>query len=550
MKVKNRHKLTTVQGEEEWRAILEEHDLELISLKTAIPATMDHLVMRCRRCGQQEDVLQSNLRRRTYLCRSCRDQGRFQYSLENIKALLLRHGGKYISGEYKDRDSVLTIRCPRCGKKVDKRAQDIVRTPVGCDLCRHDAIVATVLGRNDNISTARALAEARGGRCLSPGPVVRAADRLAWECSLGHRWEAQLSSVKNLGTWCPYCRTSVGENMVRILLEGAFGKPFPRQFPAFLGGMELDGYCAELALAFEHHGVQHYRHVLRFQKSREEFQRQQERDERKERLCREHSIALLVIPHEVTDKGLKETREWLSDALDRLGVSPPKDLCTVEVDEGKIYDATRDPRHQEFLDVLGRRGGGFPRGDFRGRNRKLTITCREGHRWNTTAALVVKGHWCPTCAGLARKTMEEIRADLGQKGWSLSGEVEYRNAHRLLPMRCPGGHLHRRTWNSWQQGSQSCGQCRREEEFKRFQTKMKSRGITIQADPTGTLSGNRLPQGTCHQCGAVSVLSVEKWKSTTSCQGCGNQLSHPYHTCLTRIRSNARDTQRKNGERQ
>ena len=65
--------------------------------------------------------------------------------------------------------------------------------------------------------------------------------------------------------------------------------------------LELDGYCEELKLAFEHHGVQHYR-PCRFSASQTEeeltkkFEDQQRRDALKLKLCTDHGVRLIVVP--------------------------------------------------------------------------------------------------------------------------------------------------------------------------------------------------------------------------------------------------------------
>ena len=48
------------------------------------------------------------------------------------------------------------------------------------------------------------MAAERGGKCLSE-KYVNSRNKLTWQCKKGHVWEAQLSSVKHNGRWCPYC---------------------------------------------------------------------------------------------------------------------------------------------------------------------------------------------------------------------------------------------------------------------------------------------------------------------------------------------------------
>ena len=65
-----------------------------------------------------------------------------------------------------------------------------------------------------SIEDMRVLANARGGECLST-EYHGANTRLRWRCSLGHEWQATPSSIKNLGTWCPTCGLSTVAGKVR-----------------------------------------------------------------------------------------------------------------------------------------------------------------------------------------------------------------------------------------------------------------------------------------------------------------------------------------------
>jgi hypothetical protein len=63
--------------------------------------------------------------------------------------------------------------------------------------------------------------------------------------------------------------------------------------------LELDWYCADLKLAIEYNGEQHYRYLPRFHRSQKDFKEQQGRDRLKRRLCQKHGITLIVVPYTV-----------------------------------------------------------------------------------------------------------------------------------------------------------------------------------------------------------------------------------------------------------
>lgn len=63
--------------------------------------------------------------------------------------------------------------------------------------------------------------------------------------------------------------------------------------------LELDYYCEQLKLAFEYNGIQHYEYTPHFHKNGiEEFNKQQEKDKLKKKLCEENDVYLIVIPYQ------------------------------------------------------------------------------------------------------------------------------------------------------------------------------------------------------------------------------------------------------------
>jgi hypothetical protein len=59
-------------------------------------------------------------------------------------------------------------------------------------------------GKRLNIEQMHALAESKGGKCLST-IYINSQKKLKWECKYGHKWKALPSSIKNSDRWCPEC---------------------------------------------------------------------------------------------------------------------------------------------------------------------------------------------------------------------------------------------------------------------------------------------------------------------------------------------------------
>jgi len=88
---------------------------------------------------------------------------------------------------------------------------------------------------------------------------------------------------------------------------------------------------------------------------------------------------------------------------------------------------------------------------------KLDCKCANGHehsiRWDNWK----EGKRCPTCAGLTKPTLGQVKISFEKEGYTLLS-TEYINNKTKLHYICPCKHEHSIRWNDWQQG-QRCPTC-------------------------------------------------------------------------------------------
>ncbi|MDR5777537.1 MULTISPECIES: hypothetical protein [unclassified Caballeronia] len=112
----------------------------------------------------------------------------------------------------------------------------------------------------------------------------------------------------------------------------------------------------------------------------------------------------------------------------------------------------------ELRDVAARRGGQCLSAAYTDKHQKLRWRCASGHEWESLAAIVRSGHWCPHCERERRRTgigrMREIAAERG--GHCLS--ERYDNARTLLRWQCAQGHTWEASATQTQRG-QWCSFC-------------------------------------------------------------------------------------------
>jgi len=165
------------------------------------------------------------------------------------------------------------------------------------------------------------MASQRREQWLARVPSVQAGDPWYAFRSVSHRWVDQ-----NLHS---------RENVMRSCLRTLLGHVFIKMRPDFLRNpktrrcLELDAYCAELHLGVEFHGIQHYEFPNPFHSTREQFQRQCDRDELKGTLCKNHGVRLIVVPHHVQREDMEQ---YLRTQLVHLGLlgEPSNVLCVVD----------------------------------------------------------------------------------------------------------------------------------------------------------------------------------------------------------------------------
>ena len=116
--------------------------------------------------------------------------------------------------------------------------------------------------------------------------------------------------------------TSYGQEYVRtalaILLGGA---AFPTIQGALGGRLELDGYNADLKLAFEFQGEHHYIHGV-FAHHGCDLAQVQQNDRVKLERCEASGIKLIVVPTDQFKKERRKICQFLVDEMDRCGMDP------------------------------------------------------------------------------------------------------------------------------------------------------------------------------------------------------------------------------------
>lgn len=302
-----------------------------------------------------------------------------------------------------------------------------------------------------------------GGRCLSNVYEGNKA-HYYWECGqCQNQWQATWNNVKSCGSWCPECKTSIGESTARAAFQENFpGEEFGKNRTAI--GMELDGYSEKLCLAFEYDGIQHREHVPHFQREEGAHEAQLGRDARKDELCEEADITLIRIP----DKAILPIagiRAFVRNAVIELGYDVPDDLP----DDASFLATVRaargaSPYLNEAKDIVEAAKGELLGEGCPTRTWPLHIRCQLDHVFVTHYDNLVRGRWCPRCAGTATKTDGEVEEAASRRGYEFlhtESRVVSGRSRRYVTLQCPNASHEpiEMLWDNFQKGRgcQACG---------------------------------------------------------------------------------------------
>ena len=374
-------------------------------------------------------------------CHVCRG-GVKKNSINDMRSLASKRGGKCLSTEYQNNSKTLRWQCSKKHRWQASAAS--VKRGSWCPVCGR---IKTIENTRHSIEEIYAIAESRGGKCLSV-EYTNPRKRLLWECAKGHKWGSYLQTVKG-GNWCPECSSGLGERICREYFEQLLHVRFPKSHPSWLRNddgyqLELDGYSKELGLAFEHQGRHHYTQIYYFG-TKKAHKRYLKNDQVKRKLCKEYGVKLIEVPQILLDLNLDEVKPFIKKACNAKGILLPHDFDITAVKLQGAYSPNSESFLNELREVAASKGGKLISQAYLGWGTKLKFRCHENHEWNVSPNNVKRGKWCPECArkrmGAYHKlTIEEMRQVAKRRGGECLSKI-YVNAFTKLKWKCKLGHI-------------------------------------------------------------------------------------------------------------
>lgn len=260
-------------------------------------------------------------------------------------------------------------------------------------------------------------AKERGGKFLSKKYINRNT-KYQWECSLGHTWLAQASSVIGgktvFGSWCPYCNSrSRSEELCRAIFEHVFKVEFIKTRPLWIISdkgirLELDGYNEKLGIAFEYHGPHHTKPIPYYSSDHKSLalrlKEQRRRDSLKRKHCRINGVTLVEIYAKSYLPSVKIFSEFILAECRKLGLNAPQKININKINLKKVWTPKTVQRFTSAKKIASANGGVLLSSAYINSSLPLDWRCKKGHLWSATLARVEDGGWCPDCWSLDRRS--------------------------------------------------------------------------------------------------------------------------------------------------
>lgn len=273
-------------------------------------------------------------------------------------------------------------------------------------------------------------------------------ERKLYRCQKkGHEFLISNKLIKR-GNGCSQCSNFnlVNESLCRAVLETIFNHKFVKNYPEWLSfkgkQLELDGYCKEIKIAFEHQGEQHFKFIKRYHGTIEAFQALKKRDVAKLRLCKKHGITLIVIP-DIVKLGTKTKK------IDAILHAVRKYCPKVEIDEDKLKSIklheVGENRLEKLKEMLRKADLELENQEYLGMGTKHTLICLKcGHKWEARPDKIQRGQGCPPCRGVKRYRIDDA-IEIGLSNGYKCLSKEYVSYDSSLNWECRNGHKFKAT---------------------------------------------------------------------------------------------------------
>ncbi len=390
-------------------------------------------------------------------CRRCVAEANSERLLDHnglarLQAAAQSNGGRCLATEYVGRAARYEMECSHGHRWQSKGG--FILDGHWCPHCARRQS-AERQRRPDGLQRLQAAAASRGGVCLSE-KYTGLMSRYRFRCAAGHEWQSFAGSVLD-GAWCTACRfDEAGAVAFERLRAVAAPLGWRCLSDAWVGYKERYEFECDKGHRFTRNAAAL---LYRGEQARCEACEEGEIEARWLKAIASRSGELLNGPF----KGLSERyrfrcaegHEWeTTGELIRRGKWCPECGRVKSAECNILADGLARLQAIALL-----HGGRCLAAQYTRSRDHYPFECSKGHRWKASGQMVVHGHWCPKCAGLARRlTLETMQAIAKERG-GVCLSTGYESAHAKLTWQCHRGHVWQASASNVKNQGRWCPNC-------------------------------------------------------------------------------------------
>lgn len=363
-------------------------------------------------------------------CFRCKLQEKNERTLENLRHIAVKKGGKCLSTKYINTDAKLLWQCAE-GHKWNTNAFNILKGS-WCQKCNG-------IKRRDTMEDMQKLAAVKGGECLSV-KYMNSQSKLLWQCANGHKWKTVPTVIKK-GCWCTKCREKNRKqdilNDLHNIAEKHGGKCLSEKYKN--NAIKLKWQCKEghvwEALPYS---IQDGRWCFRCHNNNKFLT-----------IKEMHEIAAMRGGICLSEKyygnriklkwQCKEKHEWWA-----LPSNIKKGTwCPVCVCKNVGLKQTLKNGLERMQKIAKEQGGKCLSETYINNRTRFHFQCRIGHQWKASFNNVQNGTWCPKC-GKRACTLKDGLEQMQKIAALHEGKCfarKYVNTRVKVKWKCSQGHI-------------------------------------------------------------------------------------------------------------
>jgi len=208
--------------------------------------------------------------------------------------------------------------------------------------------------------------------------------------------------------------------------------------------LELDGFCEQLKIAFEHQGGQHYDSKSRFSGSVFELRKRKKIDAFKVKIAKIMNVKLIIVPEVPRLLSYQDLPKFLIDEFKSVGLKPKLNSKKVWIEHSKLYSPRVELEWNRLLVKVNEQNGEILSKEYLTARAPMRFRCQFGHEFVNSAFKINLGQWCKICVFKKRRGKFRLNIDVFKERANAKGGIclsnEYNGISSKLRFQCVRNH--------------------------------------------------------------------------------------------------------------